>query len=574
MTSLDAHDAVMNGVRALIVEDNPGDARLLQEIARDVGLSLEFKHADRVSSGLAALAAEHFDIIISDLGLPDSTGPATVEALRKAAPDCPIIVLTGSAAGIDDQGIDVLRAGADDYLVKGSIDANSLGRSIRYAIERRNASRRIEETLREEARIVGTLHRIGVTLASQLDLQTIVQRVTDEATEACRAQFGAFFYNVLDEQGEWFTLYTISGVPRSEFERFPMPRNTHVFGPTFRGEGVVRSDDITQDPRYGHNSPYHGMPPGHLPVRSYLAIPVQGRDGTTIGGLFFGHSEPAVFTERDEQVVSGIAGWAGLAMDNARLYEAEQKARGEAETANQAKANFLATMSHELRTPLNAMIGYTDLWLIGLPATLPEEIVPQVERLRSSAHHLLSLIEEILSFSRLEAAQETLELEDVDASELMHAVAGLIEPLALARGLRFETSEAAPGVPMWTDARKLRQILINLLSNAVKFTVEGEVRLDFSTVDDRARFVVRDTGPGIDPADHRRVFDPFWQARQSQADRAAGTGLGLAVSRRLARLMGGEIELQSTPGTGSAFIVDLPLRVSEPASAEEAVAAD
>ena len=127
---------------------------------------------------------------------------------------------------------------------------------------------------------------------------------------------------------------------------------------------------------------------------------------------------------------------------------------------------------------------------------------------------------------------------------------------------------------MWTDARKLRQILINLLSNAVKFTADGEVRLDFSTVDDRARFVVRDTGPGIDPADQRRVFDPFWQARQSAADRAAGTGLGLAVSRRLARLMGGEIELQSTPGVGSSFIVDLPLRVAQPASADERVAAD
>ncbi|HEX8242618.1 MAG TPA: GAF domain-containing protein, partial [Longimicrobium sp.] len=141
------------------------------------------------------------------------------------------------------------------------------------------AQQRAEEALAEEGAIVETLHRIGTSLAGELELQKIVQTATDESTRITGAQFGAFFYNVLDEAGESYTLYTLSGVPREAFARFPMPRNTAVFGPTFHGEGVVRSDDITRDPRYGHNAPYRGMPAGHLPVRSYLAVPVLSRTG-------------------------------------------------------------------------------------------------------------------------------------------------------------------------------------------------------------------------------------------------------------------------------------------------------
>src|SRR4029078_2672728 len=128
----------------------------------------------------------------------------------------------------------------------------------------------------------------------------------DAATELTTAEFGAFFYNVVDDAGESYTLYTISGVPRDAFSTFPMPRNTEVFGPTFKGTGIVRSADITKDPRYGHNAPYHGMPPGHLPVKSYLAVRVRGRTGDVIGGLFFGHSTVGRFNEQHERLAAGI----------------------------------------------------------------------------------------------------------------------------------------------------------------------------------------------------------------------------------------------------------------------------
>lgn len=185
----------------------------------------------------------------------------------------------------------------------------------------------IAEQLREQTHIVEVLNRIGGRLAAELDLQRLVQVVTDETTELTGAEFGAFFYNVIDDRGESFTLYTISGVPSEAFSGFPMPRNTRVFGPTFRGEGVIRLDDVTQDPRYGQNPPYHGMPAGHLPVRSYLAVPVTLRSGEVVGGLFYGHSRAGVFRERDEQLVVGVAGQAATAIDNARLFRAAEEAQ-------------------------------------------------------------------------------------------------------------------------------------------------------------------------------------------------------------------------------------------------------
>ena len=189
-----------------------------------------------------------------------------------------------------------------------------------------------------------TLNRIGRTLASELDLERLLQAVTDAATEVSGAQFGAFFHNQKNEAGESYMLYTLSGVPREAFSKFPMPRNTAVFAPTFSGEHIVRSDDITRDPRYGKNAPRRGMPEGHLPVRSYLAVPVVARSGEVHGGLFFGHAEAGVFTERAERLVAGIASQAAIAIDNARLYrslqESEQRYRAVVESQGELVCRF------------------------------------------------------------------------------------------------------------------------------------------------------------------------------------------------------------------------------------------
>ncbi len=188
--------------------------------------------------------------------------------------------------------------------------------------------------VRQEARTLEVLNQTGIAVAAEHDLEKLVQLVTDAGVELSHAAFGAFFYNVLRDDGEAYTLYTLSGAPREAFAQFPMPRNTAIFEPTFRGRAPVRSDDILADPRYGKSAPYHGMPGGHLPVRSYLAVSVISRSGEVLGGLFFGHPQPRVFTERAEQVVSALAAQAAVAIDNARLHQTSQReiaARKEAE---------------------------------------------------------------------------------------------------------------------------------------------------------------------------------------------------------------------------------------------------
>jgi PAS domain S-box-containing protein len=218
---------------------------------------------------------------------------------------------------------------------RGKVVRDAAGRPVRLTgvcsdvTERKRA----EAALSEQAEVIETVNRVGQTLAAERDLQKVVQAVTDAATELTGAEFGAFFYNVLNESGESYMLYTLSGVEREHFSRFPMPRATDLFGPTFRGEGVIRLDDVKRDPRYGRNHPHYGMPPGHLPVTSYLAVPVVSLSGEVHGGLFFGHSRAGVFTERAEKIVQGLVAQAAVAIDNARFYDEARRERAKAESA-------------------------------------------------------------------------------------------------------------------------------------------------------------------------------------------------------------------------------------------------
>jgi signal transduction histidine kinase len=243
---------------------------------------------------------------------------------------------------------------------------------------------------------------------------------------------------------------------------------------------------------------------------------------------------------------------AAIALDNARLYR-------QAHEANRAKADFLAVMSHELRTPLNAIMGYTDLLDTGVSGDLNDQQHHQLGRIRTSARHLLQLIEEILSFARMEAGAEEVQLEHLPAVELARAAAEEIEPLAASKGLTFELDVRNDGASLHTDAAKARQILMNLLSNAVKFTEEGGVTLRLHTDSRHAHFEIIDTGIGIPEEQLSRIYDPFWQMERPNTRRVGGTGLGLSVSRRYTRLLRGDLTVESSADDGTHVTVSLPL---------------
>jgi PAS domain S-box-containing protein len=427
----------------------------------------------------------------------------------------------------------------------------------------------IEEAQREQAALADTIQRFGRSVASELDLEAVVQAVTDAATLVTGAEFGAFLYNVMSDGGEAQTLYTISGADASKAAGVSMPLDS---APPFHGEEIARSGDIRSDPRCGDAPPF--IPWGDLPVVSYLAVPVISRTGEVVGGLFFGHSRTGHFEERHERLVEGIAGWAAVAMDNSRLYQAERVARAEAERANQVKSEFLATMSHELRTPLNAMMGYADLLMAGVPEPISEAARVMVDRIGVSARHLLELIEEILTFSRLEAGEERVEVNLVNPKDLIAEVHALMEPLALSKGVAFRSHAPTEISPMASDARKIRQILINLIGNGIKFTDRGEVRLTLEENGDEVVFGIHDTGAGIEERDLDRIFDPFWQVEGGSTRNAGGTGLGLSVTRRLARLLGGDVSVTSKLDVGSTFRVRLPREAPAPSTKESAEIGD
>lgn len=206
--------------------------------------------------------------------------------------------------------------------------------------------------LAEETRRADALNRIAAAIGAGGDLEQVVQTVVDGGLELTGAAFGAFFYTSVDENGDALTLYALAGAPRSAFAHYPMVRKTAVFAPVLNGEAIVRSDDITLDPRYGHNAPYFGMPKDHLPVRSYLGVPVVSRSGEVIGALLFGHPEAGRFTERLEHLMAGVGAQAAIAIDNVRLHQASRAEVEERRLAGERQRMLLNELNHRVKNTL------------------------------------------------------------------------------------------------------------------------------------------------------------------------------------------------------------------------------
>ncbi|HZG54640.1 MAG TPA: ATP-binding protein, partial [Pyrinomonadaceae bacterium] len=357
------------------------------------------------------------------------------------------------------------------------------------------------------------------------------------------------------------------------FAHFPMPRATDLFGPTFRGEGTIRIDDVQLDPRYGKNSPYYGMPEGHLPVTSYLAVPVISRSGEVVGGLFFGHPEAGVFTERVARVVEGLAAQAAVAVDNASLYDAAQRARAEAEQvaaekqrlyveaqeSNRLKDEFLATVSHELRTPLTAILGWAHLLRTG--QTDDENLAKALETIERNARAQAQLIDDLLDVSRIITGKLRIDVRPIDPNSFIEAAVEAVRPAAEAKGVRLQRIMDTGVVTVSGDPVRLQQVVWNLLSNAIKFTPKGgRVQVRLERVNSHIEIGVSDTGPGIEPEFLPYVFDRFRQADGRTTRQHGGLGLGLSIVRHLVELHGGTVRAESEgEGHGATFTVLLPV---------------
>ncbi len=455
-----------------------------------------------------------------------------------------------------------------------------------------------EAALQEERRILETLNESGAAIAAELDLEKLVQMVTDAGVALTGAQFGAFFYNVLNQAGESYMLYTLSGAERSEFETFGMPRATAVFHPTFAGEGVIRSDDIMADPRYGKNDPHQGMPKGHLPVRSYLAVPVTSRSGEVIGGLFFGHPEAGRFGERHERLMIGIAAQAAVAIDNARLYlaaqqevaerfRAEERLRELNETLEQRVSDEIARraeaeealrqaqkmetlgqltggVAHDFNNLLQIVTGNLEI----LQRNLPEEQA----RLRRSAENAMKgaeraavLTQRLLAFSR----RQPLEPRPVDLNKLVGGMSELLHR-TLGEIIEVETVLASGLWRVEADPNQLENAILNLAVNARdampgggKLTIEtSNTHLDHGYVAQNSEvspgqyvvICVSDTGSGMDQRTLDRVFEPFFTTK----DVGRGTGLGLSMVYGFVKQSGGHVKIYSEPGEGTTVKIYLP----------------
>ena len=443
-----------------------------------------------------------------------------------------------------------LEATAEDLRATNE-DLNTAGRAAEAA---RDAAENARLQLEQEKQSRDLLAEASRVLASTLDyertLETVARLTVGHLADWCAVD--------LVQPGGGIRQAVVSHVDEAKIKwakelnkRYPPDYD----GPTGVGK-VIRTgqpelySDISDEMLIaGAKDEHHLEIMRELQIKSALVVPMIAR-GHTLGALtLISTQKDRRYDEADLTLAMEIATRAAIAIDNAQLYRS-------ALAASEAKSAFLATMSHELRTPLNAIIGYQSLLKEGIDGALNESQLAQLSRIRAGADHLLGLIDEILTYGRVEAGKEVVQLEDAEIRPIVEEAVTMVKPLAGTKGLTLRVD--VPDARLNTDSGKLRQILLNLLSNAVKFTDSGEIRVQGHLNGDTAEFSVADDGIGIADENLQRIFEPFWQVQQSATRRAGGTGLGLSVSRSLARLLGGEIHAESKLGEGSTFTVTLP----------------
>jgi GAF domain-containing protein/CheY-like chemotaxis protein len=409
------------------------------------------------------------------------------------------------------------------------------------------------------------LGEVSEALSSTLDLETVLSTIVSRANQLAGTESCSVWE--YDEQTEEFHLRITNNLDE---EVAAITRRT----PGRRGEGVLGRAAVTREPvqvpDIAETGAYHGPLRDILlrtGTRALMAIPLL-REDHLIGGLTVNKKTPGEFPPEVVDLLQTFASQSAVAIQNARLFrEIADKSR-QLELADRHRSEFLANMSHELRTPLNAIIGYSEMLQEDAADLGAEQFTDDLKKINAAGKHLLELINAVLDLSKIEAGKMELYLETFDVATLIHDIAAVIQPLAVKNGNRLDVRcPDAVGV-MRADLTKVRQALFNLLSNACKFTERGTVSLvvarEAADGPDWMAFRVSDTGIGMTPEQLAKLFEAFSQADAATTRRYGGTGLGLALSRRLCRMMGGDVTVESEAGRGSTFTIRLPAAVAEP----------
>jgi signal transduction histidine kinase len=467
-----------------------------------------------------------------------------VPLLREGMPIGVIVLSRPVVRPFTDKQIELVETFADQAVI--AIE------NVRLFDEVQARTRELSESLQQQT---ATADVLKVISRSTFDLKSVLQTLVESAGRLCGAD-----YATITRQKDGVLFFAEAYGYSSEFIEYvkAMPvewgRGTAT-GRALLERQVVHIADVLADPDYTWAEAQRLG--GHSTV---LGVPML-REGIPVGVLTLTRSEVRPFTEKQIELVQTFADQAALAIENVRLFDEIQDKNRQLQMASEHKSQFVSSMSHELRTPLNAIIGLTEMMVKNAARFGTEKAQEPLQRVNRAGTHLLGLINQVLDLSKIEAGKLELNPQTVQLAPLINEVIGTAGQLAEQNKNRLVVDAQENLGALTVDPMRLRQILLNLLSNACKFTKEGEVRLRARRVAngrDWIELAVADTGIGMTAQQQAKLFEEFTQAHSSTAQRFGGTGLGLALSRKLARMMGGDVTVTSEPGKGSVFTVRLP----------------